>query len=164
MPSHLRTALLAGLLAGYACSASGRPEPPLASASHRRDGDFVAAAGPREAGEAIRWETAVLNPGGAATSFQVKGLEVGASGFDGIVVVGEVYDLDRPEDFAGTYQRVLAPVASEKEDHGTLVGNEHGVLLLLRSADGDAMVGPGSDGIVIEPARSSAPGAVERAP
>jgi hypothetical protein len=152
MTRRLPVILLGSLLAGGACTAAVRTEEALTAGRHSRSGELAIAAEPRESGEAIRWQTGALTRGGAVTAFNLKGLEVGASGFEGLVVVGEVYDLDRPEDFAGTYQRVLATVADADAPRGTLVGNEHGVLLMLRSADGEAMVGPGPDGILIEPA------------
>lgn len=120
------------------------------SGAHRRDGDVAIAAVGRESGETIRWEKGALTRGGEVTSFTVRGLEVGASGFDDLVVVGEVYDLDRPERLAGTYERVLADVARAEDSPTTVLGNEHGVLLVLRSADGESSVGPAPEGMVVE--------------
>jgi hypothetical protein len=120
------------------------------SGAHRRDGDVSIAAVARESGQLIRWEKGSLTSGGSVTSFTVRGLDVGASGFDDLVIVGEVYDLDRPEALAGTYERVLADVARPEESPTTVLGNEHGVLLVLRSADGESPVGPGPEGMVVE--------------
>ena len=146
-----RAILLGATLASLgSCREATRPEAPLDPGTHRPAGQLAITASDRESGEAIRWDKGALTQAGKATAFTVKGLDVGASGFERLVVVGDVYDLDRPEDLAGTYRRVLAEVPRMEEEHGTLVGNEHGVLLMLRSPEEGVAVAPGPDGMVLE--------------
>ena len=151
MTGRLPAILLGATLASLgACSAATRPEETLDPGSHRASGQLAITASGRESGESIRWEKGAVTHGGKVTSFTVKGLDVGAAGFEQLVVVGEVYDLDRPEDLAGTYRRVLADVRRADDPHGTLLGNEHGVLLMLRSPEEGVAVAPGPDGMVVE--------------
>jgi hypothetical protein len=146
-------ALLLAVVAASGCAAGRLTAVPSDSGAHRRDGAVAIAATSRESGETVHWEKGALTRGAEVTAFTVRGLEVGASGFEDLVVVGDVYDLDRPEQFAGTYERVVAEIAPADDSPATLLGNEHGVLLLLRSADGESAVGPGPEGVVVELAR-----------
>lgn len=142
------------LLAGLACIALGgcaasRPAP-VASGAHRLAGSFAVSAPERPAGESLVWARGAVVHDGKQIPFTVDGLEVGSAGFSGVVVVGEVYDLDRPEQLAGTYERVVAAVDLGEEPGGALLGNEHGVLLVLRALDADTPVGPAPDGMVVK--------------
>jgi hypothetical protein len=137
-------------LAVVGCAAAA-PRTAPSPGAHRLDGRLAIAASRSQSGETLRWENGTVTyERGGSVRFAISGLDFGASGFEGLVVQGEVYDLDRDRDLAGTYQRVLADLGDAIAPGDALLGNEHGVLLVLRSADGESPVGPAAEGLVVE--------------
>jgi hypothetical protein len=129
------------------CAASVPTIPP---GSHRLDGRFAITARDRASGESLHWEQGAVTRDGGVIAVTVEGLEVGTPGFEGLAVVGEVYDLPDAGALAGTYQRVVADVPGSADPGAALLGNEHGVLLLLHSADGEAPLGPAPEGLIVK--------------
>jgi hypothetical protein len=142
-----RPLLALGCLLLVGCAAAARQ--PIAG-PHRLDGTLQVTAAAQGAGESLRWEGGAVSAAGRPIALSVEGLEAGTSGFSGLVVVGEVYDLERPEDLAGTYERVVADVDLGEEPGAALLGNEHGVLLVLRARDDEIPLGPARTGVVIQ--------------
>jgi hypothetical protein len=131
----------------FGCSATVLTIPPGA---HRRDASFAVTARERAAGESMTWEKGAVTRDGDVIAVTVDGLEVGTAGFDGLVVVGEVYDLSDAAAVAGTYQRIVADVPGSADPGAALLGNENGVLLLLRTADGEDPIGPAPEGLIVQ--------------
>jgi hypothetical protein len=124
--------------------------PTIPPGSHRLDGRFTITARDRAAGESMQWEQGAVTRDGGVIAVTVEGLEVGTPGFEKLVVVGEVYDLPDAGALTGTYQRVVADVPGSADPGAALLGNEHGVLLLLRSADDEAPLGPAPEGLIVK--------------
>lgn len=136
----------AALLVAACASAKREPLP----GRHRLDGSLAVAATSRAPGEALIWQRGAVSRGDTQIPFTVDGLEVAVGGFSGLVVVGEVYNLHRPEDLAGTYERALADLDPGDEPGSVILGNEHGVLLVLRVLGNDAPIGPARSGMVMQ--------------
>lgn len=124
--------------------------PAIPPGAHRLDARFAVTARERASGETMHWEQGAVTRDGATIPVIVEGLEVGTAGFDGLVIVGEVYDLPDPGSVAGTYQRVVADVPGSADPNAALVANEHGVLLLLRNTGDEAPLGPAPEGLVVK--------------
>jgi len=100
-------------------------------------------------GVGANWGSGVLTTGGNRYPFAINGLEVGGVGVSKVQARGQVYDLSRVADFAGTY------VAAEG---GATVGagagvltmrNQHGVVINIQSTQQGVKVNAGGEGITI---------------
>ena len=85
------------------------------------------------AGIGISWGKGSLSFEGNNYAFSVKGLSVGDIGAAKIVAEGQVANLDRLSDFAGTYVAVEAGAAVGKGVGTITMMNENGVTITLAS-------------------------------
>jgi len=102
------------------------------------------------AGIGISWGEGVLSFEGTRHEFSVRGLsllDVGASAIDGM---GEVSNLERIEDFEGTYMAVEAAAAAGVGSSIARMRNEHGVVIRLASHLTGAAVTLGAQGFEIK--------------
>lgn len=85
------------------------------------------------AGIGISWGKGSLSFEGNSYAFSVKGLSVGDLGAAKMVAEGQVANLDRLADFAGTYVAVEAGATAGKGVGTLTMMNEHGVTITLAS-------------------------------
>ena len=85
------------------------------------------------AGVGISWGQGALSFEGNRYSFSVKGLSVGDIGAAKMIAEGQVANLDRLADFAGTYVAVEAGATAGKGVGTLTMMNEHGVMITLAS-------------------------------
>ena len=86
------------------------------------------------AGLGISWGKGTLSFEGNNYAFSVKGLSVGDIGLAKMIAEGQVANLDRLSDFAGTYVAVEAGATAGKGAGTTTMMNEKGVMITLASA------------------------------
>lgn len=84
------------------------------------------------AGVGFQWGGGLLSFDGRQHAFDVKGVSLGDVGVARLVHEGAVENLERLEDFEGTYVAVSAGAAAGKGASVLSVRNEHGVTITLR--------------------------------
>jgi len=110
---------------------------------------FVATATPAKAGDpvgtvklksssialgiGVNWGDGTLFFQGQEYKFSLSGLSVLDLGVSTVNAVGEVYDLKKPSDFAGTYTAAKAGIAIGAGAEGLTMINENDVVVNLRS-------------------------------
>jgi len=102
------------------------------------------------AGIGVRWGQGVLNLDGDQHAFSLKGLALGDVGAARFVGEGDVHNLERIEDFAGTYVAVEAGVAAGSGVSRLAMRNQHGVVISLQSKLEGAQLTLGAEGFRIE--------------
>ena len=85
------------------------------------------------AGIGLSWGDGTIYWEGEAHAFDVKGLRVGDLGLARMMGEGYVQNLERLEDFAGTYVAVEAGATAGKGGSAIAMRNEHGVVISLRT-------------------------------
>lgn len=85
------------------------------------------------AGIGISWGKGSLSFEGNSYAFSVKGLSVGDVGAAKMIAEGQVANLERLSDFAGTYVAVEAGATAGKGVGTTTMMNENGVSITLAS-------------------------------
>ena len=100
-----------------------------ADAQDARDGTVTFSGGSLGVGIGYSWGGGVLNFKGRTYPFTVDGLSVGDVGVSSIEGAGEVYNLTRPEDFAGNY--VAAGTGATLAGGGSVavLENQQGVII-----------------------------------
>lgn len=96
---------------------------------------------------------------GRRYAFKVGGMGVGGLGVSKITAVGEVYGLQRIEDFPGAYLQARAGYAAVAGKGVQWLENTNGVVLRLRSTSKGLALNLGADGLKIElgPIKKSKP-------
>jgi len=84
-------------------------------------------------GVGFTWGDGVLTFQGKKYTFSAKGLSVIDVGITQLSAAGEVYHLDKLEDFNGTYMSASAGMAIGGGAQGTAMKNQNGVVLKLHS-------------------------------
>lgn len=92
-----------------------------------------------------------LTFGGETHDFKIGGLGIGGIGVAKIDAEGEVYGLEKLEDFAGTYAQIRTGIGvTDKSVGGPLwVKNTNGVRLKLETEMSGVILNLGADGLVI---------------
>ena len=85
------------------------------------------------AGLGVSWGKGQLSFEGNSYAFSVKGLSVGDVGLAKMIAEGQVANLERLSDFAGTYVAVEAGATAGKGAGATTMMNENGVMITLAS-------------------------------
>jgi hypothetical protein len=83
------------------------------------------------AGAGYSWGTGKLSYRGKDYDITLDGLTVGTVGVTSIEAVGEVYDLRKLEDFAGTYEAVVAGSTIGGGAGATTMKNQNGVVVKM---------------------------------
>lgn len=102
------------------------------------------------AGLGVSWGEGTIYWEGQEHAFSVKGLRVGDLGLAKMIGEGHVQNLDRLEDFAGTYVAVGAGATAGKGGSAVTMRNEHGVVLSLRSQAEGVALNLGAEGFQVE--------------
>jgi hypothetical protein len=83
--------------------------------------------------------------------FSIGGLKAGAlAGVSSVELVGEVYNLKKPEDLAGTYAAASAGIALAGGVKGKTMKNQNGVVLDLRGTQAGVDLEIAAEGLVIK--------------
>ena len=132
------TILLRPVIAAAQRRASGRVEITLTQVA------FIGSGG---------WGDATLKFGRRTYNFRIHGLGVGGFGVSRLRATGDVYGLNRIEDFAGPYLQLRAgAVAGDAQLRGTLIlRNSAGVELQLRPQRQGLALNVGADGLLFQP-------------
>lgn len=101
------------------------------------------------AGIGISWGKGSLSFEGNSYAFSVKGLSVGDLGAAKMVAEGQVANLDRLSDFAGTYVAVEAGATAGRGVGSITMMNEHGVSISLASQSEGLGLTLGAQGFAI---------------
>ena len=98
------------------------------------------------------WGTGTLHFRGKHYPFKVKGLSAGGIGIEKLDAIGNIYFLDKLEDFAGTYSfRTGGATAIEGSTKGTYENKQGVVFTLVGKSTGLALaLGVGSISITLE--------------
>jgi hypothetical protein len=87
------------------------------------------------AGLGLRWGDGVLNFEGRNHAFRIKGLGVGEIGAAIANSLGDVSNLERLDQFAGSYVAVEAAATAGTGAGVLKMRNEHGVVITLKASE-----------------------------
>lgn len=137
----LSLALAAILLLAVSPAGAERRLPPIGSVSI----DLTTIA----AGVGATWGNGALRFGGNQYPFKVQGMSVGNVGFATITAVGNVYNLKRASDLAGTYAAVGAGITLAGGEGGITMRNQKGVLVNLYTVQQGVQLNIGPQGFTV---------------
>jgi hypothetical protein len=103
-------------------------------------------------GLGVSWGDGTLHYKGKDYKFKVKGLNLIGLGVTSINAKGEVYNLQKLDEFPGTYYGVEASATVIKGSAGMVLKNSTGVVLNLKSEQTGAALKLGNEGLSISPA------------
>jgi hypothetical protein len=132
--------LVAGAL-GLIATAVAKPPPPSGTLSIATTSVAV--------GIGVNWGIGILTTHGQRYPFTVQGLEVGGVGVSKVQAVGQVYNLRKVEDFAGTSVAVGADAAVGGGAGLLTMRNQHGVVINLQSTQQGLKLTAGVEGITM---------------
>jgi hypothetical protein len=101
-------------------------------------------------GIGVSWGDGTIYWEGEAHAFDVRGLRLGDVGLAKMMGEGYVQNLERLEDFAGTYVAVEAGATAGKGASAIAMRNEHGVVISLRTETEGLGVTLGAEGFQVE--------------
>lgn len=96
------------------------------------------------------WGTGTLHFRGRDYPFKFQGLGalgVGGSSYEG---VGDVYHLEKAEDFAGSYAAASASAALENGEFVTTMQNQHRVVIHIKSTTNGAELKAALEGVAVQ--------------
>jgi hypothetical protein len=96
------------------------------------------------------WGSGVLHFQGQDYPFKITGLKAGGVGYSKIEAVGDVYFLDKLEDFSGTYGQSAIGATAAKGGMVATVENSKGVILRLKAKTTGLALNLGVGGISIK--------------
>ncbi len=104
---------------------------------------------------ALMWSASLgggtLSHAGRSRDFVIGGLGIGGFGASALTATGEVYGLERAEDFEGVFGQTRYGYAIGDESAGKLwLENPKGVVLSLRARRSGLALTAGADGVVIK--------------
>jgi hypothetical protein len=102
------------------------------------------------AGVGATWGSGTLTYKGKTYPFRVRGLQAGDVGVATIEATGDVYHLKSLSDFDGTYAAVGAAAAAGPGAGASIMRNDRGVVVELRSKREGAQLKAGVDGLRME--------------
>jgi hypothetical protein len=137
-------ALVAMILAAASVGAVEKAKPlyPIGTVSI----DFTSVA----AGVGASWGSGTLRFEGRTYPFSVSGLSVGNVGIATVNAVGNVYNLNRASDLAGTYAAAGAGITLAGGVGGVTMKNQRGVLINLYTVQQGVQLNIGPQGFTIE--------------
>jgi hypothetical protein len=97
-----------------------------------------------------KWGSGTLHYQGKSYPFKVKGLSVGGIGYTSTVGVGEVYFLNKLEDFNGKYGAATIGATAVKGSGAGSVENNKGVIINLKAKSTGLALSLGASGISIQ--------------
>lgn len=149
-----RTALITALgLAGASGTARAQPAPhPATGAANSPIGRVTIRLTQAALIGSVSWGSGTLTFRGRQRRFRIRGLGAGGLGLATLTASGEVHNLTRIEDFAGTYVqgRAGAVLGEAQLQGGMWLTNSQGVRMSLRPQRRGVALQLGGDGLVIE--------------
>jgi hypothetical protein len=142
-------AIVVAMLLAAAVLVSMTSRPTLA-ANEKPDATVSFSGASAAAGVGVTWGSGTLRFKGKDYPFTLQGLGVADIGGSSIQGTGDVYNLKRVEDFAGTYGAASAAAALDKGASDTSMENSRGVVVHLRSTTKGAQLKAAVEGITIE--------------
>jgi hypothetical protein len=91
----------------------------------------------------------LLDMKGEVHAFKIAGVKLGGMGIDEMHMTGNVYNLNKLEDFAGTYFEADAAATVVKGAGGTWMKNSKGVSIHLKGSSDGLSLGLGVEGVEI---------------
>src|SRR5512135_3004731 len=85
------------------------------------------------AGVGINWGNGTFTFQGKKYPVKVQGLSLASVGIAKVTAVGDVYNLTKPEDVAGTYVAFTGGIAIAGGPKGIMARNQNGVVLDIRA-------------------------------
>ena len=101
-------------------------------------------------GIGFQWGSGVLKFNGKEYAFKVNGLSVIDIGISGISATGDVYHLEKVEDFAGTYSAVEASIVVGGGVGAASMKNQNGVVMKLTSTKQGVQLKLAPEGIKVQ--------------
>jgi hypothetical protein len=123
---------------------------PTLAANEKPDATVSFSGASAAAGVGVTWGSGTLRFQGKDYPFKLQGLGVADLGGSSIRGTGDVYNLKRVEDFAGTYAAASAAAAVVQGASETTMENERNVVLRLHSTTKGAQLKAAVEGITIE--------------
>ena len=142
-------AIVVAMLLAAAVLVSMTSRPTLA-ANEKPDATVSFSGASAAAGVGVTWGSGTLRFNGKDYPFKLQGLSVADIGGSSIQGTGDVYNLKRVEDFAGSYAAASAAAALDKGASETTMQNPRGVVMRLRSTTKGAELKAAVEGITIE--------------
>jgi hypothetical protein len=123
---------------------------PTLAANEKPDATVSFSGASAAAGVGVTWGSGTLHFQGKDYAFSLQGLGVADLGGSSIQGTGDVYNLKRVEDFAGSYAAASAAAAVVQGASETTMENERNVVLHLHSTTKGAQLKAAVEGITIE--------------
>jgi hypothetical protein len=101
------------------------------------------------AGIGVSWGNGTFSFEGKTYPIKVQGLGLATVGIAKVNAVGDVFNLKKPSDVAGTYVGITGGIAIAGGVKGILARNEHGVVLDLKATQQGVSFNLGADGFTI---------------
>ena len=143
MKRILCSLMTAAMLLGVACAVGAQPQQPYPIGEVTIEAKQVAA------GVGYTWGVGTLKYKGKEYKFAVKGLDAGAVGISKFVAKGDVYNLEKLEDFAGKYAVAQAGATVYKGGTGLLMRNPKGVVINMKADQTGVQLTLGAQGLSI---------------
>jgi hypothetical protein len=134
---------VAAVLLGVVCAVGAQPQDPYPIGEVTIESKQIAA------GVGITWGDGTLKYKGKEYKFTVRGLDAGAVGITKISAKGDVYNMEKVEDFAGNFVSAQAGVAVIKGPIGLLMRNAKGVVINLKAVQTGVQLSLGGQGLSI---------------
>ena len=123
---------------------------PTLAANEKPDATVSFSGASAAAGVGVTWGSGTLHFQGKDYPFKLQGLGVADLGGSAIKGTGDVYNLNKVEDFAGNYAAASAAAALDKGASETSMENSRGVVMHLRSTTKGAQLKAAVEGITVE--------------
>ncbi len=101
-------------------------------------------------GVGVQWGSGVLKFKGKEYNFKVNGISVVDIGITTISATGDVYHLEKVEDFSGTYTSAEAGIAVGGGAGAVAMKNQNGVVMKLTSTKAGVQLKLAPEGIKVE--------------
>ena len=102
------------------------------------------------AGVGVSWGHGTLTFQGKDYPFRIRGIDVADVGITKITATGDVYNLQRAGDFAGTYGAASAGAALAAGGVGAVMKNDRGVIVRMASTSKGVQLKAAVEGVTIE--------------
>jgi hypothetical protein len=117
--------------------------------AQERSADITFSGGSIAAGIGYTWGDGTLHFRGKAYPFTVRGLSVADVGIDRIDGAGDVYNLQRVEDFSGNYVAASADATVGGGGGLAMLENQKGVRIYVRSTTQGLKLNLSADGVAV---------------
>jgi len=101
------------------------------------------------AGVGVSWGNGTFAFEGKKYPIAIKGLGIGEVGISKVNAIGDVFNLTKPSDVAGTYVGISGGIAIAGGVKGILARDEKGVVIDLRATQQGVSLNLGTDGFTV---------------